>query len=137
MGFDWRLLPSRWVTLILDPRPLFPEGRGIIEVYPWMVPALAGTAVYLITPDRRSSRVAHAIIIGAAVTYLAAYLCYRDLHPYGIWRFINYHYFKWVFPVFGFYALLLLHDVLLRPARRWPRISDQRRHSADPFALAR
>lgn len=119
IGFDWHLLPIRWVTLMLDPRPLFMEGRGAIEVYPWIVPGLAGMLVYLITPDRRSSRLSHAIVIGAAAIYLATYLCYRDLDAYDIWRYLLYHYFKWLFPVFGFYAVLLVHDVVARSAQRW------------------
>src|SRR6516165_4122113 len=104
IGFEWRLLPIRWVTLMLDPRPLFMEGRGAIEVYPWIVPGLAGMAVYLTMPDRRCSRISHAIVIGAAAMYLTAYFFYQQKEAYDIWRYMVYHYFKWLFPVFGFYA---------------------------------
>jgi hypothetical protein len=103
---------------MLDPRPLFMEGRGLIEVYPWIVPGLAGMAVYLIMPDRRCSRLSHLIVISTAAIYLMTYLCYRDLDAYDIWLYLVYHYFKWLFPVFGFYAVLLVYDVLLRSTQR-------------------
>ena len=107
IGFEWRLLPLRWVTIMLDPMPLFPEGRGMIEVFPWIVPGLAGMAACLVAPPGRGTRLPHAVVVGAACAHVALYLCYRDLHPQGLWRYDNYHYFKWVLPVLALYAILL------------------------------
>lgn len=106
MGFEWRLLPLRWVTIFVSPRPLFPEGYGIARVFPWIAPGIAGMAALLISgswADRRR----HVLIVAAALLHCAFYITYRDLHPQGLWRFYNFHYFKWVLPVFGLYAALL------------------------------
>lgn len=102
---------------MIDPRPVFPDGRGLAAVFPWMVPGIAGMAVCLTVAPGQAGRPAHCLAAGAALAYLAVYLCYRDLHPTGLWRFNNYHYFKWLMPVFGLYAALLL-AALLGSARR-------------------
>lgn len=112
VGFEWRLLPLHWVTLVLDPRPVFPEGLGLAAAFPWIVPGIAGMAVCLTVAPGRAGRPAHCLVAGAALAYLAVYLCYRDLHPTGLWRYNNHHYFKWLMPVFGLYAVLGLAAVL-------------------------
>jgi hypothetical protein len=116
IGFEWRLLPLRWVTIMLDPQPLFPEGHGLIEIFPWIVPGIAGMAACLVSPPGRGARLPHVVVVAAACAHVALYLCYRDLHPLGLWQFYNYHYFKWVLPVFAVYAVLLVYVLL---ERRW------------------
>ena len=103
-GFDLRLLPLRWVTLMIDPRPLYPEGRGLTAVFFWILPGLAGMAAALVAA-RAAGRVLHLMIVVAVIGDLLLFLIYRDLHPTGLWRFGNYHYFKWMLPLFALYAL--------------------------------
>lgn len=114
IGFEWRLLPLHWVTLFLSPEPLFPTGYGMVKAFPWIVPGLAGMAACLVAPPGRGARLAHVPVIGATVTHIALYLCYRDLHPPALWRFYNYHYFKWAVMLLALYALLLLRVVIER-----------------------
>jgi hypothetical protein len=121
IGFEWRLLPLHWVTLMLDPRPLLGSGQGLLEALPWMVAGVCGCAVFLLLPLRGAGRwAAHATVILAATLQLLVYLTYRDLHPDGIFRFGNYHYFKWVFPILAFYAALLAHRLASRAGQRLP-----------------
>ncbi len=122
IGFDWGLVPLRWVTLMLDPRPLLSSGQGLIEAFPWMVAGLAGFAVYLILPPRGTDRLAHATVILAATLHILVYLAYRDLHSGGLFRFANYHYFKWAYPVLALYAALLAHALLTATGRRLPML---------------
>ncbi len=112
IGFEWRMIPQRWVTLFLDPRPLFTDGQGMIEAFPWLAAGLAGAAAIVVSPSARRDHIAHLAVILAIVLHIALYLAFRDLHPDGLFRFRNYHYFKWVMPFLGLYGVLLLHSVV-------------------------
>lgn len=109
-GFEWRLIPLHWVTLVADPRPMFSVGVGLIEVYWWLPFAFAGVAAVLFLafkgriegPRRR----VHVMLIAAVALHWALYLSYRDLHPTGLWFYHNYHYFQWTMPLLGLYAAI-------------------------------
>ena len=116
VGFEWSLLPLRWVLIVLGPLPLFQEGPGLAAAFPWFLPGLAGMAACLATADAEQRR-RHLPVIGVTLLSIASLLCYRDLHPQGLWRFGNYHYFKPVLPLLGLYAALLAAG-LCGPARR-------------------
>ncbi len=115
IGFEWRLLPLRWVTLVLDPHPLLPEGTGLAEALPWIGPGLAG--LLLMTTMSGKCEREWRLIGAAIVLHWCLYLAYRDLQPYGLWRFYNLHYFKWTFP-FLLLAALRLAAALARRRQR-------------------
>ncbi len=117
IGFEWRLIPLRWATIVLSPRPWLPEGSGLVEVFPWIVPGLAGVAACLASPPAGGARALHAAVAAAVAGQVLLYLAYRDLHAPGLWAFGNNHYLKWVLPLLGVYALLLAGT--LRERRRW------------------
>ncbi len=117
VGFEWSLLPLRWVLIVLGPFPLFPEGPGLAVAFPWFLPGLAGMAACLATANAEERR-RHLPVVGVAALSIASYLCYRDLHPQGLWRFGNHHYFKPVLPLLGFYAVLLAARLCGRARRR-------------------
>ena len=118
-GFEWRLLPLRWVTLMIDPQPLFPEGDGLAAVFWWIVPGFAGMAACLLI-TRGDIRRLHLLLIAATLLDCALFLAYRDLHPTGLWAFGNFHYFKWMLPIFGLYAVALALQAVRRP---WPTLA--------------
>ena len=104
MGFEWRLLPMRWVMLVVDPRPLLQAGPGMAEALPWIVPGVAGLLLSLV--PRRTPAFTPAVFVASTVAlHWALYLAYRDLQPYGLWRFYNIHYFKWTFPFLVLWAV--------------------------------
>ncbi len=112
VGFEWHLLPLRWVTLLLSPRPLYPAGEGFAEVYWFVLPGLAGIIAAVIAD--RGRRLRHMVVGGAVIVFLCLYLCYRDLHVLGLFAFKNQHYFKWTLPVLGLYAVGLLYLLIVR-----------------------
>ncbi len=117
LGFDWRLLPLRWVTIVLDPRPLLPEGLGLAEGLPWTAPGMAGL-LFLTAASLRQKNHAWRLVAGAIAAYWGLYLCYRDLQPYGLWRFYNLHYFKWSMPFLALAALKLSAAIAVPGERR-------------------
>jgi hypothetical protein len=118
VGFEWRLVPLHWVTLMLGPRPLSPDGQGLIEAFPWMAGGFAGLGVFLLLPLRGTNRLAHAAIILSVVFYTILYLSYRNVLPAGLFRQGNYHYFKWIYPILALYAALLFYGFLMQPRFR-------------------
>ena len=114
LGFEWQLLPLQWVTLVLDPQPMLPSGSGLLPAFPFIATGLAGMAACVVWPPGGGRRAAHGVVACTAIAYGALYLCYRDLHPPGLWIYYNYHYFKWLLPIFALYTVLLA-SVLLRP----------------------
>ena len=85
-----------------------PSGTGLIAVFPWIPFGLAGLVACILAPPAGSSRLAHALVGGTACLHVAVYLCYRDLHPQGLWLYYNYHYMKWAVVLLALYAMLLL-----------------------------
>ncbi len=116
LGFEWRLVPLRWVTIFIGPRPLFPEGYGLARMFPWIAPGIGGMAAVLAT-SKGDRFVRHGLVITAVAAHCTLYLAYRDLHAPSLWRYYAYHYFKWVLPVFGLYAALLLVTLIASPIR--------------------
>ena len=114
IGFEWRLLPLRWVTLVLSPQPEFGTGDGLEAFFPYLLPGIAGVLACICVAG---ARVRHTLIGGTACAFLALYLCYRDLHVQGLNEYMNHHYFKWALPVFALYALNLVHLAVLERHR--------------------
>ena len=125
LGFEFRLLPLRWVTFMIDARPIF-DGvgtqrieaglhRGMCEVFPWIIPGIGGVAACWFGCG---SRRVHVLLVTWLALHLALMLSYRDLHTLGFWLFGNYHYFKVTQPIFLLYALVLVSRLADR-AIRW------------------
>jgi hypothetical protein len=110
IGFEWRLIPLRWVVLAIDARPLFPGGAGMALTYPWVLPGIAGMVLCLRRPG-------HGLVAAAIVANWLLYLSYRDLPATSLWRYSQFHYFKWTQPFLLFYACLLLQALADRRRR--------------------
>ncbi len=106
IGFDLRLLPSRWISMMIDPGPLFPPGEGLAHAFPWIATGFAGMAASLLVPGQ-AGRVVQALVAAATLAELALFLCYRNLHPIMLWRLELHHYFKGVVLIFGLYGMRL------------------------------
>jgi len=117
IGFEPRLFALRWVTLMIDSRPLYPGGRGLAEVFFCVLPGFAGMAATLLKA-RHADAFPHRLGIGALVGDIVLFLTYRDLHPTGLWDHGNYHYFKWTLPLLALYAFRLLPTAINRDRHR-------------------
>ncbi len=116
VGFEWRLIPLRWVTLAISPRPLFPQGTGMLAVFPWLLPGIGG--MMFSAASKRPPAAANRLVAVTVCCYWLLYLSYRDLHTYGLWRFHNIHYFKWTFPFLAFWTVVLARAIVAS-ATRW------------------
>jgi hypothetical protein len=127
IGFEYHLLALRWVTLMIDGRPLF-DGvgaerlepglhRGLCEGFPWIVPGVGGAAACWFTRD--GLRV-HVLLVTWLAAHLALTLCYRDLHILSLWAYQSYHYFKVTQPILLLYALVLVVQLADRTTRWRP-----------------
>jgi hypothetical protein len=115
IGFNFHLLPLRWVLIIIGPTPLT-EGRGIVVVFPWVISGIAGMLACLAIPGREG-RAPHFLLAATAAFSLVLFLSYRDLHPPGIWGMGNVHYFKWLLPFFALYTMALVQALASSPRR--------------------
>ena len=107
IGFDDAALWWKSYLLLIDPRPWFPNGAGLLQRFPWIAAGLAGI---LATPFLRSERRPPLLLLSLLIlTTWTSFFAYNDLQPGGLWLFENVHYFKWMFP-----GLLLLGFVVLR-----------------------
>jgi hypothetical protein len=57
------------------------------------------------------------LVATVVVVHWCLYLCYRDLQPYGLWRFYNVHYFKWTFPFLVLWAAQVAAALYRRETR--------------------
>ncbi len=114
-GFEIRLLPLRWVLIVVGPHPLT-DGRGLAAAFPWILSGVAGMVACLAAPGARA-RAPHVLLAAAAALSLVQFLTFRDLHPAGIWRYDNLHYFKWLLPLAALYTLLLARALVVEDRR--------------------
>jgi hypothetical protein len=111
-GFNFAWLGWKAYVLLVDPRAWFGEGVGLLDYAPWLLLGGAGMfAAYLWGP-----RCPVVLAVGAAgLVYTVLMLAYVDLLPTGLWRFNNLHYFKWLFPLYGLFAVQFVLDARRRP----------------------
>ena len=129
IGFNFAQLPVKWVTIFLDPHPLFASGEGILHAYPWVGLGIIGAVQFSLC--RPSAR--HALVAAVMLVYSALYLSYVDLLPSNLWAFQIIHYFKWLFPFFGLFAFLALRA--LRDRKNWRSFAAAVALSAVPLCL--
>ena len=91
--FSWSTIGEKFVSLFLDSASLYVEpGQVVFRRFPWMLPALFAIAACLVLGSwwLRAAAV-------AATLQLGLYVPFDDLLPNGLYRYFNYHYFRWPF----------------------------------------
>jgi len=117
MGFTTHDLIWRAYVLLIEPRQWFFDGHGLMQHRQWLLFGFAG-AVWIL---RRGGPAA---MLGAClIAQFVLYLCYVDLLPTGLWKYMNIHYFKWMFPGFGLLAWLLLQALVRRRPSAWATLT--------------
>lgn len=112
MGFDFARLGWKAYVLLIEPRPWFPYGTGMVAQMPWLLLGFAGALVLV---AHHNSRPLALLLLVPALAYAAIMLAFIDLLPTGLWRFNNIHYFKWLFPLLGLFAWRWVVDLRARP----------------------
>jgi hypothetical protein len=110
--FGWKLS-----ILYVDPRPWYPGISGLLARMPWVALGLAGALFALIRNDDSGRRGYIACLLLAATAYVAVLTAYADFLPTGLWKNANVHYLKWVLPLLGMMAWLLVRDGRQAPYR--------------------
>ncbi len=110
--FGWKLS-----ILYVDPRPWYPQISGLLGRMPWVALGLAGALFALIRQDDARRRGYVACLLLAAAAYITVLTAYADFLPSGLWRNANIHYLKWILPLLGMLAWLLVRDGRRAPGR--------------------
>ncbi len=112
-GLDFARLGWKAYVILIEPRPWYPYGQGMLTVLPWLPLGAAGLLLML---ARRGRRWLTALLALPAFAYTVMMLAYTDLLPSGLWRYNNIHYFKWLLPLLALFAWLWLRQCRQRPA---------------------
>jgi hypothetical protein len=117
-GFTTERLPEKAVSMFLDSGSIYLVPRAaLLAHYPWLILSAIGAMLALL----RGPFVLRSIAICLATTAML-YLPYDDFLPTGLWRDSNIHYFTWMFPWLGFFALWPFF-VLMRAWRDDPAVA--------------
>lgn len=92
-------------VLLLDPYSWFADGYGLFQREPWLVIGLAGLLLATFRGGLRS------LLAACLFVHCLLYVCYVDLLPTGMWRYLNVHYFLWTIPGYALLAVLLTRDL--------------------------
>ncbi|MDB5706293.1 MAG: hypothetical protein JWN66_3409 [Sphingomonas bacterium] len=103
--------------LFVDPRPWYPQISGVLGRMPWVALGLAGALFALLRNDDAGRRGYAACLLLAATAYVVVLTAYADFLPSGLWKNSNIHYLKWVLPLLGMMAWLLVRDGRRAPFR--------------------
>ena len=123
IGFDIRLLPYQWVTIMLSPGPVLARAPALVPMYPWFVSGIAGILAGIAGARARTGPGAHLLVGAAALANLLVFLCYRDLHSVGLFRYGNQHYFKGVSAIFAMFTIVLADGLRRSRRARWISIA--------------
>jgi hypothetical protein len=91
--FSWATFPEKFVSIFLDSASLYVEpGQVVLGRFPWMLTGFLALAACLALgrPWLRAGVV-------AALLQIGMYVAFDDLLPNGLYRYYNYHYFRWAF----------------------------------------
>lgn len=104
-GLDPFNIPFRFAVIFSDPTPFFGQGTGLLQRYP-LVSVGLWALVYVTIGCRTLLGVAAAVWIS-----LFIYLAFPAFLPSGIWRYMNIHYWKWLFPIMALLTFVAVRDV--------------------------
>ncbi len=118
MGFVPRRFGWKLYEIVIDPRPWFPSGTGLLARFPWLPLGFAGMAVLAIRPRAGPAAPILGLLAVLILATWALLIDYIDLLPSGLWRYHNIHYFKWTLPGLGLLALWCVERLRAADTRR-------------------
>jgi hypothetical protein len=118
IGFAFSRLGWKTYLLLIEPRPWFPTGEGLLAVFPWLPLSIAEIVLLFVTWKQPAERAGLCMLALMILTYWTLYFAYVDLLPSNIWRYHVVHYLKWSLPGLGLLAWLFLSSVWRAPKWR-------------------
>lgn len=106
-GTNFRWLGWKAYLILVEPLPWYPFGQGLLKILPWLPLGAAGILVNTANAGKRAQTL---LLLLPALAYLAVMLAYIDLLPSGLWRYSNFHYFKWMIPLFAAFAWIFVRE---------------------------
>jgi hypothetical protein len=107
IGLNLADLPRKLYAVLVDPKPFYGEGQGILQRAPWMILALPALPLAVM---KRS--VAAGLLWAVVAVNVVFYASYTDFLPHGIWRYNNIHYLKVSYPLVGLLAVYVVVNLL-------------------------
>lgn len=106
-GLDPTIIPFRFAVIFGDPAPFFGGGTALLDRYPFT--AIGLWALVYVTFWYRK------FLAAASVAWLSlfVYLSYPDFLPTGLWRYMNIHYWKWLFPALAMLTLVAVRHAFI------------------------
>lgn len=99
MGFDARYLVEKLYAILIDPVPLYDEGRGVMQNLPWFV---LSVPTLLFGAARWGWR--WIVAASVAAVNVLFYTAYVDLIPHNMWMYMVVHYFNVTLPILALAA---------------------------------
>ncbi len=106
-GANFAWLGWKAALILLDPRPWYPYGYGVLKIMPWLPIGVAGMVIGAIEPRRRNLTL---LLLVPGTIGTAIMLAYVDFLPSGLWKYGNSHYFKWIVPMLAGFTWLYCRD---------------------------
>lgn len=108
-NFDTMRLAPQWIIIILGRGLDYPQQQGLAQAFIWFLPGVCGVLYFLI---KNNSNYLARIIGISIIIHILMYLSFIDLNPRGLWRYNNYHYFKWLEPLLMVYFIAFFYDTI-------------------------
>lgn len=90
-SLDLATVPQKFISVFLDSGSLYLDpGQAMLTRLPWVLPSIAGIILCILF-GKLWQRAAAVIVIASFTLYLS----FTDLLPNGLFRYSNYHYFRW------------------------------------------
>jgi len=106
-GTNFRWLGWKAYIILVEPLPWYPFGQGLLKILPWLPLGAAGLLVNVANVEKRAQAL---LLLLPVLAYLTVMLAYIDLLPSGLWRYSNFHYFKWMLPLFAAFGWIFIRD---------------------------
>jgi hypothetical protein len=103
LGLNLADLPRKLYAVLVDPKPFYGEGQGLLERAPWMILALPALPLAIM---KRSFPAG--LLWAVVAVNVVFYTSYTDFLPHGIWRYNNIHYLKASYPLVGLLAVYVV-----------------------------
>lgn len=99
LGVTSEFFAQKLYAVVIDPKPLYGEGQGLIQRAGWLALAIPALVLSAVVSGWRWVLIAAVVLVN-----ICFYTAYADFLPHGIWKYYNIHYLKLSYPLFALAA---------------------------------